>query len=178
MDRFGERRVRARVLPAQSASVAGDRVKPEVGAVSPTTPIPISGPTPFLNPLCWPHKQADNSCVSRAAGISLQPVGFWPDHRGEKSPEPPASARARKGATAFRRLCDCSSGQPPARPSGSGVGRGAVCGTSILRALPRPKVVGRRRSFAEEKSAHLVNSARPGERPAFPVIQELRTQTS
>jgi hypothetical protein len=31
------------------------------------------------------HKQGGNPCVSRAAGISLQPVGFWPDHRRKKS---------------------------------------------------------------------------------------------
>jgi len=24
-------------------------------------------------------------CVARAAGISLQPVGFWPDRKGEKA---------------------------------------------------------------------------------------------
>jgi len=32
------------------------------------------------------------------AGTSRQPAGFWPDHSGEKSPEPAASARARRGS--------------------------------------------------------------------------------
>src|SRR3970282_2486849 len=35
-----------------------------------------------------------------AAGTSLQPLAFWPDHKGEKSPEPWLSALARKGAMA------------------------------------------------------------------------------
>jgi len=38
--------------------------------------------------------------VSCAAGISLQPLTFWPDHKGEKSPEPWLSVLARKGARA------------------------------------------------------------------------------
>jgi hypothetical protein len=35
----------------------------------------------------WPHKQNTNSCVSGAAGISLQSVGFWQARKGGKSPE-------------------------------------------------------------------------------------------
>jgi hypothetical protein len=38
--------------------------------------------------------------VSCAAGISLQPLAFCPDQSGEKSPEPSASALARKGPMA------------------------------------------------------------------------------
>jgi len=35
-----------------------------------------------------------------AAGTSLQPLAFCPDHRGEKSPKPLLSAAARNGAIA------------------------------------------------------------------------------
>src|SRR5262252_3973598 len=38
--------------------------------------------------------------VDQAAGISLHPLAFWPDQRGEKSPLPWLSAIARRGAIA------------------------------------------------------------------------------
>ena len=38
--------------------------------------------------------------MSWAAGISLQPVAFWPHQKDEKSIEPRASAFARNAATA------------------------------------------------------------------------------
>src|SRR5215475_15404923 len=41
-----------------------------------------------------------NSRVRSAAGISLHPLAFWPDQRGEKSPLPWLSAVARRGAIA------------------------------------------------------------------------------
>src|SRR5262245_41321125 len=41
-----------------------------------------------------------NSRVRSAAGISLHPLAFWPDQRGEKSLLPWLSARARRGAIA------------------------------------------------------------------------------
>src|SRR5206468_1902553 len=42
---------------------------------------------------------AASSAVSCAAGTSLHPLAFWPNHRGEKSPLPRLSALARNGAT-------------------------------------------------------------------------------
>src|SRR5262244_1475537 len=41
-----------------------------------------------------------NSRVRSAAGISLHPLAFWPDQRGEKSLLPWLSAIARRGAIA------------------------------------------------------------------------------
>ncbi len=38
--------------------------------------------------------------MSCAAGTSLHPLAFWPDHSGEKSPLPWLSARAHNGAMA------------------------------------------------------------------------------
>jgi hypothetical protein len=46
------------------------------------------------------YRSAANSRVKSAAGTSLHPLAFWPDQRGEKSPEPWFSALARKGAMA------------------------------------------------------------------------------
>ena len=41
-----------------------------------------------------------NCRVRLAASMAWQPLAFWPDHSGEKSPLPCASARARSGAMA------------------------------------------------------------------------------
>ena len=59
------------------------------------------GEVHFLLQPCSSSKQDANSWVSRAAGISRHPAGFWPDRRGERSPEPAISARARKGVMAL-----------------------------------------------------------------------------
>src|SRR5579859_2021406 len=56
------------------------------------------------------QRQAASSRVSCAAGISLHPVAFWPDQSGEKSPEPTASAFARKGT-----IADVASGKAGGR---------------------------------------------------------------
>jgi hypothetical protein len=56
------------------------------------------------------HTSCTNSSVSAVAETSLQPVVFWPAHRGLKSLRPRLSALARSGATA-----DAASGKSGAK---------------------------------------------------------------
>src|SRR5215203_977421 len=67
---------------------------------SPPKNVLLESISPILGPRQVGRQRPHSSRVRSAAGISLHPLAFWPDHRGENSPLPWLSALARRGAMA------------------------------------------------------------------------------